>query len=83
MDKTYQRKHVPVVAVLRACRDFHAKQIDVVPMERLCRFGPEKVIVSRLAQLESKGLIESGVSLRTAWLTPKGEALLVELEATL
>jgi len=37
---------------------------------------PEKVAYRALERAERHGLIEYGVSLRTGWLTEKGEALL-------
>lgn len=47
------------------------------PTERLP--FPEKVIEAKLYHLDDRGLIEYGVSLRTAWLTPEGVALLEAL----
>ena len=43
---------------------------------------PEKVVYAKMAKLDRRGLLEVGVSLRTAWLSDKGEALLAALEAT-
>lgn len=37
---------------------------------------PEKVAYSAMERAHSNGLIDYGVSLRTGWLTEKGEALL-------
>lgn len=39
---------------------------------------PEKVCYRALERAEERGLIEYGVSLRTGWLTEKGEQLLKE-----
>jgi len=39
---------------------------------------PEKVCYRAMERAEENGLLEYGVSLRTAWLTDKGKALLAE-----
>jgi len=41
---------------------------------------PVKVIMAKLEQLYDKGYLECGVSLRTAWLTDKGEEYLQGLK---
>lgn len=37
---------------------------------------PEKVVLTKMEQLEKKGLLEVGVSLRCSFLTDKGKELL-------
>lgn len=39
---------------------------------------PEKVCFRAMERAERRGLIDYGVSLRTGWLTEKGEALLTQ-----
>lgn len=39
---------------------------------------PRKLAVAKVEQLESKRLLESGVSSNYAWPTPAGEALLAQ-----
>lgn len=41
---------------------------------------PEKVCFRAMERAEARGLIECGVSLRTAWLTDAGEALLAQVD---
>jgi len=41
---------------------------------------PIKVCNRAMERAEDHGLIKSGVSLRTAWLTPKGKELLAQYE---
>ena len=43
--------------------------------------APEKVIYAAMERDHDKGYLEYGVSLRTAWLTEKGEQKLKELRA--
>lgn len=40
---------------------------------------PEKLALAKLAHPADRGLVEYGVSLRTGWLTPLGEAALASL----
>lgn len=42
------------------------------------RGAPFKVAYAALERADKRGYVESGVSLRTCWLTPKGERLLAE-----
>lgn len=63
--------------LLRAVRAFHAKRQG--PPDEELRFPP-KVVEAKMRKLERRGLLEVGVSLRTAWLSPAGEAYLAELE---
>lgn len=48
------------------------------PYELLAQWTgqPEKVCYRAMERAEENGLLEYGVSLRTAWLTDKGKALL-------
>jgi len=64
-------------AVLAAIRDFHAHKGLPPPDESLGL--PLKVVEAKFRKLERRGLIECGVSLRTAWLTDAGKARLAEL----
>jgi len=43
---------------------------------------PEKVCYRAMERADRRGLLEYGVSLRTAWLTDKGKALLLATPAT-
>lgn len=52
--------------ILEACRLFHAG-LAPTPDEALADKYPVKVIMAKMAQLCRKGLIDYGVSLRTAW----------------
>ena len=64
--------------VCEAMRDAGAGGFAQLSQELLAvRTGqPENVCYKAMERAEERGLIESGVSLRTGWLTEKGEALL-------
>lgn len=64
-----KRSDIPTKAVLIACHRFHNGD-DLAPWEILVdEFNaPEKVVYAA----DNKGLIDYGVSLRTAWVTPEG-----------
>jgi hypothetical protein len=40
------------------------------------KYGSEKLIFRKMEQLEMEGYLEYGTSLRTAWLTDKGLAII-------
>lgn len=65
--------------VCQAVADFRAAGLNGPwPYELLAqRTGqPEKVCYRAMERADAHGLLEYGVSLRTAWLTDKGRALL-------
>lgn len=72
-------KHVSDSEVCRAYVDAKAQGFQRWPYELLAeRTGQcEKVCFRAMERADRRGLIEYGVSLRTGWLTPAGEALLV------
>ena len=76
------RKHITDVMVCEACDAFHHPDPDITnrpdPLEYLClRTGQSpKVCWRAMERACSRNLIEWGVSLRYAWVTPKGRALL-------
>lgn len=77
--RAVSRKDVTDIAVVLACRD--ALNTSVVFADELlaARTGqPRKVCERAMERAVRRGLIEYGVSLRTAWPTPKGMALLAE-----
>lgn len=74
MEKRLQIKDIPDEVVLEACDDFHAElQIfggaygALTPDEALADRWPPKLILAKMANMHRRGLIEYGVSLRTAW----------------
>jgi hypothetical protein len=67
-NKMWQRKDISTAVVLAACT-CSRRPIDLIVSFLCC---PEKVVVSAFEREESKGLIECGVSLYTAWPTEKG-----------
>lgn len=68
-----KRSDIPTKAVLMACHRFH-NGADLAPLEILMHEfnAPEKVVYAAMEREDSKGRINYGVSLRTAWVTPKG-----------
>lgn len=59
--------------VVRACRDGHPESIWRLMTET---GAPYKVAEAAMERACRRGLIDYGVSLRTAWAEPKGLALL-------
>jgi hypothetical protein len=72
------RKDVTDAMVVRACADYQAARATPFALELLVqRTGqPEKVCFAALERAYSRGLIECGVSLRSAWPTSAGLELL-------
>lgn len=68
-----KRSDIPTRAVLMACHKFHNDD-DLAPWKILMdEFNaPQKVIYAAMEREVSKGHLDYGVSLRTAWVTPKG-----------
>jgi hypothetical protein len=64
--------------VCRAVADARACDFTAWPYDLLAdRTGqPPKVCFRAMERAYGRGLLEVGVSLRTAWLTPAGEALI-------
>lgn len=78
-----KRSDVPVLEVLQAARRFHNPVLWRIaevptPEEALSDRFPPKVVLARMEQMVAQDLLEYGVSLRTAWPTDKGLALLRE-----
>lgn len=73
------RKDITDAMVVRACSDFHNRDSDAAPWELLMqRTGePEKVVYAAMERAYDRGLIECGVSVRTAWPTAEGRQLLL------
>ena len=71
-------KHVSDLQVLQAVQDSRANRISGWPYQLLVeRTGQvEKVCFRAMERACDRGLLDYGVSLRTAWLTDKGRALL-------
>lgn len=76
------RRDVPDELVVKAVAQYHADQ-SVWPYELLAQWTgqPEKVCFCALERASDRGLIDYGVSLRTGWLTKKGEQLLKQAQA--
>ena len=76
-----QIKDIPLKSIVLACKDFHEQGGDT-PLERLVKGfnAPEKLICCAMEKAYSKGYLECGTSIRTAWLTDKGHKFLLELK---
>lgn len=66
--------------VIRACILGHQPGADGMSLDYLVQAtgAPEKVASAAMERASGRCLIDWGVSLRTAWATPKGKALLTE-----
>jgi hypothetical protein len=62
-----KRSDIPREEILEACRRHHAGLGDT-PDVALADKYPVKVIMARMAQMVDQGLLDYGVSLRTAWV---------------
>lgn len=73
-------KDVTDLMVCRACKQFHGTHGGPFVNEILqAQTGePLKVCDRAMERSQERGLIDCGVSLRTAWVTAKGEELLKE-----
>lgn len=67
MNKSVQLKDLPEAEVLEACRKFHGRQGDTPDVVLSDRY-PVKIILGKMQKMVDKGLLEYGVSLRTAWV---------------
>lgn len=65
--KGVQCKHIPDSEILAACRAFRAGQ-GPTPDVSLGHKYPMKVIIAKMAKLVGRGVLDYGVSLRTAWV---------------
>lgn len=76
-EKKWQRKDITTEQVLWACeyRDLNKHKEILFLTDLLCEAtgAPEKVVVRALERENRNGMIEYGVSLRTAWMTDKGK----------
>lgn len=75
-----QRKDISTLVVLAAYKkrwenDIH-EPVDEILMGSLN--APEKVVYAAMERDSDNGYIEYGVSLRTGWLTEKGEQYLID-----
>jgi hypothetical protein len=70
MPKRIKRSDIPQSEILEACRRFHAGEADI-PTVALAHKYPAKVILAKMAQMVDCGLLECGVSLRTAWVAAR------------
>ena len=77
-----KRKDISTKIVLTACKAFHSGFDDRAPWRIIMAEtgAPEKVVDAAMERESKKEHIEWGVSLRTAWLTEKGEKWLEEHE---
>jgi hypothetical protein len=70
MDDTTARRpkcsDIPDSTILEACRAFHEGMTDDTPDESLADRWPVKVILAKMERMEARGLLECGVSIRTA-----------------
>jgi len=75
-------KDVTDAQVCRAVADWWANMDGPVTYELLAaRTGEcEKVCFRAMERAERRGLLEYGVSLRTAWLTEEGKALIADVK---
>lgn len=77
---------IPDRVLLEAVRAFHdrtrGRSEMRTPDEALADRWPAKVVLAKMRKLADKGYIDCGVSLRTAWLEPKGAELLDGIKET-
>lgn len=59
---------IPEVEIVEACRAFHRQETTQTPDEALAHKYPVKVIMAKMQKMSDKGILNYGVSLRTAWV---------------
>lgn len=75
-----QAKDIPLKTILQLIYDHDKKRTKLFAYEVLIGQGiPEKVVYAKYDNIDSKGYVNCGVSLRTGWLTQKGIDRLKEL----
>ncbi len=62
-----KRSDIADAEIIAACRAFHAGNA-ATPEAALASKYPPKVILAKMQQLLNRGVLECGVSLRTAWV---------------
>ena len=74
MQKKVQCKDIPDDVILEACDAFHRElkrfggaEHAQTPEVRLAGVYPSKLILAKMDNMVRRGLLEYGVSLRTAW----------------
>ena len=81
------RRDISTLTVLTACerafvRDDQQRVVDGRMSWEIIQAetgAPEKVVYAAMQREDDRGMIEWGVSLRTAWLSDKGKQKLAEL----
>lgn len=67
--KTVQVKHISDKEIIDACNAFHKSGCTgVTPDVALSAKYPVKVILAKMDQMVRRGVLDYGVSLRTAWV---------------
>jgi hypothetical protein len=69
--KSIQVKHLPDDEVLRAVGEYQAGRGDTADVALSGRY-PVKVILAKMKQMVRRGVLQCGVSLRTAWVREQG-----------
>ena len=62
-----KRGDIPTVEIIKACNRFHRRG-GSTPDVALANRYPAKVILAKMDQLVKQGILDYGVSLRTAWV---------------
>lgn len=77
----WSRKDIPTIEVLKACDSFHSGDnkngLEILREKFKC---PEKIAFAAIERDLGKGLLNYGVSIRTAWVTDKGKEVIKEKE---
>ena len=62
-----QTKDIPEQEIIEACEKFHRGEGET-PDIALAEKYPEKVVLAKMGKMCDRGILEYGVSLRTAWV---------------
>ena len=76
-----KRSEISDELVISCCWESKKPMYGMNSLEMLMNVSgyPEKVCFAAMERAESRGYIESGISLRTAWVTEKGQQLMLKL----
>ena len=65
---TAQVKDIPDEVIIDACEAFHGNRTNLTPEAQLADRWPVKVIMRKMERMVERGILDYGVSLRTAWV---------------
>lgn len=66
-ERRLKRSDIPDAEIIAACNAYHCGTADT-PDVALAHKYPPKLILAKMAHMDRRGILDYGVSLRTAWV---------------